>query len=87
MDQAAEDLGEISIHTPTRGVTNPCGKAFCGFKISIHTPTRGVTFVPGAGFIFLQISIHTPTRGVTAKLLNLSETLNSDLFDSNKTAT
>lgn len=56
--------------------------------ISIHTPARGVTLQERVKHRqHIYISIHTPTRGVTAKLLNLSETLHSDLSDSNKTAT
>ena len=33
----------ISIHTPTRGVTDQQSDRFCMTEISIHTPTRGVT--------------------------------------------
>ena len=36
-------LEVVSIHTPTKGVTNFCF-AFCHcFAVSIHTPTKGVT--------------------------------------------
>ena len=34
---------EISIHTPTRGVTGVSVKESFFIDISIHTPTRGVT--------------------------------------------
>ncbi len=34
---------EISIHTPTQGVTDKAKKAADAFVISIHTPTQGVT--------------------------------------------
>ena len=59
------DVRGISIHTPTRGVTD-MAKAFgLKEKISIHTPTRGVTTTcPPFSFV-ISISIHTPTRGVT----------------------
>ena len=35
---------DISIHTPTRGVTEMCLSICAGIIISIHTPTRGVTY-------------------------------------------
>ena len=39
-----ERLGiDISIHTPTRGVTDYTTQEIIEFEISIHTPTRGVT--------------------------------------------
>ena len=34
---------EVSIHTPTQGVTRPKSRASVGFFVSIHTPTQGVT--------------------------------------------
>ena len=35
---------DISIHTPTRGVTDHGHSDIAYTVISIHTPTRGVTF-------------------------------------------
>ncbi len=60
--------GEISIHTPTQGVTflRHLFKVFC--SISIHTPTQGVTTVRQDTAAFRTISIHTPTQGVTCGL-------------------
>ena len=36
-------LLEVSIHTPTKGVTKPSKKRKGYFYVSIHTPTKGVT--------------------------------------------
>ena len=38
---------EVSIHTPTKGVTSPGGSSDDQTAVSIHTPTKGVT----GGFI------------------------------------
>ncbi len=55
----------ISIHTPTRGVTEFPEAPKSSEIISIHTPTRGVTVDSDYLLTTLKISIHTPTRGVT----------------------
>ena len=34
---------DVSIHTPTKGVTTMSGKAAAAASVSIHTPTKGVT--------------------------------------------
>ena len=34
---------EVSIHTPTKGVTFGLASIFMLAKVSIHTPTKGVT--------------------------------------------
>ena len=55
----------VSIHTPTKGVTNVNVVNNHFTHVSIHTPTKGVT---GGSFpigINLPVSIHTPTKGVT----------------------
>ena len=36
-------LHDVSIHTPTKGVTCCRGLAVCVEEVSIHTPTKGVT--------------------------------------------
>ena len=58
-------LFDVSIHTPTQGVTinGPTGAA-CTF-VSIHTPTQGVTRPSVVGLSQAVVSIHTPTQGVT----------------------
>ena len=33
----------VSIHTPTKGVTNIAAKIAVIYVVSIHTPTKGVT--------------------------------------------
>ena len=44
----------VSIHTPTRGVTEPVSRFFRIFWVSIHTPTRGVTpYIRKASIIFM----------------------------------
>ena len=58
---------DISIHTPTRGVTTKMYFDIPEDRISIHTPTRGVTLQPLLIGRVDGISIHTPTRGVTQK--------------------
>ena len=59
---------QISIHTPTQGVTKCGWDSLSADDISIHTPTQGVT---DPDFIYnmrRSISIHTPTQGVTNHL-------------------
>ena len=56
---------QISIHTPTQGVTLKIRKKDLHSTISIHTPTQGVTFVNFIIWFYHRISIHTPTQGVT----------------------
>ena len=34
---------EVSIHTPTKGVTRLVSYCLAVFSVSIHTPTKGVT--------------------------------------------
>ena len=36
----------VSIHTPTRGVTDKLASKYTDLSVSIHTPTRGVTYHP-----------------------------------------
>ncbi len=38
-----QEITEISIHTPARGVTGEQLSGQIGIEISIHTPARGVT--------------------------------------------
>ena len=64
--KADDDPGNVSIHTPTKGVT------FVDFLndetnkgVSIHTPTKGVTEIDGCVKANSKVSIHTPTKGVT----------------------
>ena len=63
-DSYIEDA-EVSIHTPTKGVTTELGSGGSIVTVSIHTPTKGVTFCNGTLFIRQAVSIHTPTKGVT----------------------
>ena len=67
MDKFKADTLNISIHTPTRGVTGTFSIACKICFISIHTPTRGVTNPEKRINIRQKISIHTPTRGVTSQ--------------------
>ena len=58
---------KVSIHTPTKGVTQAVVWYYTNIIVSIHTPTKGVT-----GDIFAHVhqptvSIHTPTKGVTSR--------------------
>ena len=34
---------QVSIHTPTKGVTCGCISVISAYGVSIHTPTKGVT--------------------------------------------
>ena len=38
----------VSIHTPTKGVTNSWTILAVAVYVSIHTPTKGVTHLPGS---------------------------------------
>ena len=58
-------LNDISIHTPTKGVTRKKAVEVIIISISIHTPTKGVTVCGKSHARFRDISIHTPTKGVT----------------------
>ena len=56
---------QVSIHTPTQGVTQMAAQFGIKAPVSIHTPTQGVTVrLSCCSFIGL-VSIHTPTQGVT----------------------
>ena len=55
----------VSIHTPTKGVTNFQQQYKPLSRVSIHTPTKGVTFTDIIYSYDKRVSIHTPTKGVT----------------------
>ena len=57
--------GEISTHTPARGVTNSKHHGHGTNSISTHTPARGVTPGTAEKAGNNHISTHTPARGVT----------------------
>ena len=65
----------VSIHTPTKGVTQTFKPHRVTENVSIHTPTKGVT----CGWWFRQllesVSIHTPTKGVTSVSLSINWTI------------
>ena len=56
---------EVSIHTPTWGVTTRKGRIIHAIPVSIHTPTWGVTKIVIKCIECGKVSIHTPTWGVT----------------------
>ena len=56
----------VSIHTPTKGVTNYLHTSVMVIEVSIHTPTKGVTWWGWIEGPRHRVSIHTPTKGVTA---------------------
>ena len=58
-------LFDVSIHTPTQGVTQRAMLYAIPIQVSIHTPTQGVTLVMCYGTPCIRVSIHTPTQGVT----------------------
>ena len=62
---------QISIHTPTQGVTKYGPNIPIFDEISIHTPTQGVTIGKDMRNPWRDISIHTPTQGVT--LVNFNQ--------------
>ena len=45
LDLDALAVIEVSIHTPTKGVTKPKFGKYQAMKVSIHTPTKGVTYL------------------------------------------
>ena len=59
------DFDPVSIHTPTKGVTDEEIYQPGLTNVSIHTPTKGVTHKPHPTPSRLDVSIHTPTKGVT----------------------
>ena len=61
----ALSLVNVSIHTPTQGVTRTPPYNFRRSIVSIHTPTQGVTNPNYYGQRSTSVSIHTPTQGVT----------------------
>ena len=58
----------VSIHTPTKGVTEIFLGALLDIIVSIHTPTKGVTLLAIQDLQGILVSIHTPTKGVTLLL-------------------
>ena len=58
-------LFQVSIHTPTWGVTIKRTFDQMIKDVSIHTPTWGVTSWSNWFINFVIVSIHTPTWGVT----------------------
>ena len=65
-----EDYGhDVSIHTPTKGVTEVEKQRKQWEEVSIHTPTKGVTIETYDQQLEEDVSIHTPTKGVTARSL------------------
>ena len=61
-----EQAFDVSIHTPTQGVTKLDISNVPTENVSIHTPTQGVTIDKCSTFPNCLVSIHTPTQGVTA---------------------
>ena len=59
---------EVSIHTPTQGVTLRLFHNYNRQNVSIHTPTQGVTATHDGKHIAVPVSIHTPTQGVTSNV-------------------
>ena len=62
----------VSIHTPTKGVTDCLCLQRKAKLVSIHTPTKGVTEQVTHIDTNQQVSIHTPTKGVTNDLQGYS---------------
>ena len=58
---------QVSIHTPTQGVTLFHTPTHNLQLVSIHTPTQGVTFIDKLIAVEGDVSIHTPTQGVTPR--------------------
>ena len=58
-------LFDVSIHTPTQGVTAITAYFTLTKSVSIHTPTQGVTILWTLSNAYDLVSIHTPTQGVT----------------------
>ena len=56
---------QVSIHTPTQGVTLFQPLSLTRLRVSIHTPTQGVTSLSQSVSLIKGVSIHTPTQGVT----------------------
>ena len=63
--------GQVSIHTPTWGVTLYQVNIGSASSVSIHTPTWGVTLYQVNIGSASSVSIHTPTWGVTLYQVNI----------------
>ena len=68
-----DQLIQVSIHTPTQGVTAITAYFTLTKSVSIHTPTQGVTILWTLSNAYDLVSIHTPTQGVTKKLKMLTK--------------
>ena len=65
MAKFGECFEQVSIHTPTKGVTTVGRVLISPLRVSIHTPTKGVTSGYMTPHPLDEVSIHTPTKGVT----------------------
>ena len=65
MNMTLLSFSDVSIHTPTQGVTKLSDVPSDALLVSIHTPTQGVTNSGKVGNLYGFVSIHTPTQGVT----------------------
>ena len=81
------ELLRVSIHTPTKGVTDQsCNWASVG-RVSIHTPTKGVTQVINQYAQDDRVSIHTPTKGVTFLIVLLKSIIGVSIHTPTKGVT
>ena len=55
----------VSIHTPTKGVTQPIGSYRYNLEFQSTHPRRVWPVWGSRGFVLFRVSIHTPTKGVT----------------------
>ena len=72
MAKFGECFEQVSIHTPTKGVTISGYPQNNYIIVSIHTPTKGVTHCLKECTPLDEVSIHTPTKGVTCSPLQLA---------------
>ena len=71
-NQLSSNKHQVSIHTPTKGVTQIEYCRHYHDSVSIHTPIQGVTRFIYRFFMKWLVSIHTPIQGVTLSPLWVS---------------
>ncbi len=64
--------GQISIHAPAKGATQPVIPIQLLCVISIHAPAKGATEMDHHDCPMIDISIHAPAKGATRHLLTFA---------------
>ena len=57
-------MGDVSIHAPVKGATEPLDRPSTRWRVSIHAPVKGATWSSSCALHPL-VSIHAPVKGAT----------------------